>query len=183
MSGWATPTASTSSCTQRCDSRSCSTMAMRTGAASARSSSPDCSRISRGGSGPGGVSGACGGSSCAELSTVFTTAVYLNLNHAPACPETQCSSPAANRAHLLRVVADCASGGRGVAVAATARPGPPVRTGQPIDGRCICCARSIRQQGCCTEAQKHLQVPGIRALPACLAWRSLPVRSRPRIYH
>ena len=45
MSGWVTPRAPTSSCTQRADSRSSSTIEMRTGADSARSSSPAATRV------------------------------------------------------------------------------------------------------------------------------------------
>ena len=67
-SGCGTPSASTSSCTQRWDSRNCSTMAIRTGAASARSSSPAASRISRGGGdGVGGQVGMPAGGERVEV--------------------------------------------------------------------------------------------------------------------
>ena len=55
ISGWVTPSAPTSSCTQRSDSRSCSTMAIRTGAASARRMSPAAANVSFDGTGAGGA--------------------------------------------------------------------------------------------------------------------------------
>ena len=74
--------ASTSSCTQRGDSRSCSTIAMRTGAASARRMSPAVSRTSRGGRSGNGApargradsTGLAVGTLPAKLETVFIMA-------------------------------------------------------------------------------------------------------------